>query len=137
MGAPVTLQVADSAPVVFTTSSAGRGQGAILLEDYSLNGPANAVARGRAAMVFMTVGGENCTDGMLAAGIAQHPMLVTATIGGRAATAIYAGPSPGLIRGLTQVNVIVPADAPTGPAVPIVATFVNRSTPSGVTSAVK
>jgi len=87
--------------------------------------------------VFMTVGGENGTDGALAAGIAQHPLPVTATIGGRPASVIYAGPSPGLIWGLTQVNVIIPADAPTGPAVPIVITFGNRPTQAGVTIAVK
>jgi uncharacterized protein (TIGR03437 family) len=137
VGAPVTLQVADAAPGVFTAAATGSGQGAILLEDYSVNGPANAVPRGRAAMVFMTVGGENGTDGMLAAGIAQHPMPVTATIGGKPAQVIYAGPSPGLIWGLTQVNVIVPADAPTGTAVPIEIAFGGRSTQSGVTIAVK
>jgi len=134
---PVTLQVADSAPGIFTASSNGSGQGAILLENYSVNGPANAVPRGRAAMVFMTVGGENGTDGLLATGIAQHPMTVSATVGGEDAPVIYAGPSPGLIWGLTQVNVIVPPTAPVGSAVPIVITFGNRSTQAGVTIAVK
>lgn len=135
--APVTLQVVDSAPGIFTASSNGSGQGAILLENYSVNGPGNAVPRGRAAMVYMTVGGESGVDGLLATGISQHPMTVTATVGGVDAPVIYAGPSPGLIWGLTQVNVIGPDKAPVGPAVPIVITFGNRSTQAGVTIAVK
>ncbi len=134
---PVTLQVAATAPGVFTIPPGGAGQGAILLEDYSVNAPSNPVARGRAAMVFTTVGGESGTDGMLAAGVSQHPMPVTATIGGKDAQVIYAGPSPGLIWGLTQVNVIVPDAAPTGSAVPIVISVGGQPTQSGVTLAVK
>ncbi|MBS1854551.1 MAG: SBBP repeat-containing protein [Acidobacteria bacterium] len=135
--APVALQVVAAVPGVFTVPPGGTGQGAILLEDYSVNSPGNPVARGRAAMVFTTVGGESGQDGVLAAGISQHPLAVTATIGGKDATVIYAGPSPGLIWGLTQVNVIVPDSAPSGSAVPIVITVGGSSTQSGVTIAVK
>lgn len=135
--APVTLDVVQASPGIFTAAANGSGQGAILLEDYSVNSAQNAVPRGRAAMVFMTVGGETGTDGLLAPGIAQHPLPVTATIGGQDAQVIYAGPSPGLIWGLTQVNVIVPDSAPTGAAVPITITIGGRSTQSGVTIAVK
>ena len=135
--APVTLPVVDSAPGIFTAANSGSGQGAILLENFSVNGPGNPVARGRAAMVFMTVGGENGTDGMMAGGIAQHPLPVRATVGGVDAPVLYAGPSPGLIWGLTQVNVLVPDNAPTGSAVPVVITFGSRSTQAGVTMAVR
>jgi uncharacterized protein (TIGR03437 family) len=135
--AVVNLPVVDSAPGIFTTANSGSGQGAILLENYSVNGPGNPVARGRAAMVFMTVGGENGVDGVLAGGISQHPLPVSATIGGRDAPVLYAGPSPGLIWGLTQVNLLVPDNAPTGGAVPVVITFGTRQTQTGVTMAVK
>ena len=135
--APVTLSVVDSAPGIFTAANSGSGQGAILLENFTVNGPGNPVARGRAAMVFMTVGGENGTDGLMAGGIAQHPMPVRATVGGVDAPVLYAGPSPGLIWGLTQVNVLVPESAPTGAAVPVVITFGTRSTQAGVTMAVR
>jgi uncharacterized protein (TIGR03437 family) len=135
--APVTLQVAQTSPGIFTASATGSGQGAILLEDYSVNTAQNPVSRGRAAMVFTTLGGENGVDGLLAAGVAQHPLPVTATIGGKDAQVIYAGPSPGLIWGLTQVNVIVPDAAPTGSAIPIVIAVGGRSTQSGVTIAIK
>jgi uncharacterized protein (TIGR03437 family) len=129
--------VADAAPGIFTLAQSGSGQGAILNQDYSVNGPNNRIARGQVLMVFLTVGGENGKDGELAQGIQQHPMNPTARVGGMDAQVIYAGPSPGLIWGLTQVNVIVPADAPSGAAVPIVITFGNRSTQAGVTIAVK
>lgn len=134
---PVTLQVVDSAPGIFTAANSGSGQGAILLENYSVNGPGNPVARGRAAMVFMTVGGENGSDGVLAGGIVQHPLPVRATVGGVDAPVLYAGPSPGLIWGLTQVNLLIPDTAPTGAAVPVVITFGSRSTQAGVTIAVR
>jgi uncharacterized protein (TIGR03437 family) len=134
---PVVLDVADSAPGIFTAANTGSGQGAILLENFTVNSAANPVPKGRAAMVFLTVGGEAGVDGMLAPGIAQHPAPVTATIGGQPAQVLYAGPSPGLVWGLTQVNVIVPDTAPAGGAVPLVITFGGRSTQSGVTMAVR
>ena len=137
VGAPVTLQLADATPGIFTAGSTGSGAGAILLENYSVNSAANAVPPGRVAMVFLTACGENGIDGMLAAWIAQHSMPVTAAIGGKPATVICAGPSPGPIWGLTQVNVIVADDAPTGATVPLTITFVNRSTQAGVTTAIK
>jgi len=129
--------VAGTSPGIFTAAATGSGQGAILLEDYSVNTAQNAVPRGRAAMIFATLGGENGVDGLLSPGIAQHPLTVTATIGGKDAQVIYAGPSPGLIWGLTQVNVIVPESAATGPNVPVTITVGGRSTQGGVTMAVK
>jgi uncharacterized protein (TIGR03437 family) len=41
------------------------------------------------------------------------------SIGGVPANIQYAGPAPGQIAGLLQVNAVVPDTAPTGPTVPI------------------
>jgi len=62
---------------------------------------------------------------------------VTARVGGMDAQVIYAGPSPGLIWGLTQVNVVVPTSVAAGAAVAITVTFGNRTTQADVTIAVK
>ena len=136
--APVTLTVADAAPGIFTIAQNGSGQGAILnWPDYTVNGPNSRIAPGGLLMVFLTVGGENGKDGEPAQGIQQHPMIVTARVGGVDAQVTYAGPSPGLIWGLTQVNVIVPTSVAAGAAVPITVTFGNRTTQADVTIAVK
>jgi uncharacterized protein (TIGR03437 family) len=136
--APVTLTVTDAAPGIFTLAQNGSGQGAILnWPDYAVNGPNSRIAPGQVLMVYLTVGGENGKDGELAQGIQQHPMSVTARVAGMDAQVIYAGPSPGLIWGLTQVNVVVPTSVAAGAAVPITVTFGNRTTQANVTIAVR
>ena len=123
--APITLSVADAAPGIFTIDSSG--QGAILNEDGSVNGPATPAPKGRVVVLFGT--GEGATtpfgaDGrIIPADIAQlkRPVLpVTVTIGGVPAEVQYAGSAPGMVSGMLQVNVVVPDDAPSGTGVPVV-----------------
>jgi uncharacterized protein (TIGR03437 family) len=45
---------------------------------------------------------------------------VSSDIGGVTASIQYAGPAPGEVAGVIQVSAVVPDNAPTGPAVPIV-----------------
>ena len=45
---------------------------------------------------------------------------VTATIGGVAADVQYAGSAPGIVSGVMQVNLLIPANAPVGGNIPIV-----------------
>ena len=45
---------------------------------------------------------------------------MTATIGGVAADVQYAGSAPGIVSGVMQVNLLIPANAPVGNNVPIV-----------------
>jgi uncharacterized protein (TIGR03437 family) len=47
---------------------------------------------------------------------------VTATIGGKAATVLFAGAAPGFVTGLVQLNIQVPTGV-TGSALPIVVTI--------------
>ena len=54
---------------------------------------------------------------------------VTATIGGVAATVQYAGTASGLVAGVTQVNVQVPAGVKAGNSVPVVLTGAGASSP--------
>ena len=60
---------------------------------------------------------------------------VTATVAGLPATIQYAGSAPGGIYGFTQVNIAIPANAPSG-AQPVVISFGSYSTQPGVTVAV-
>ena len=47
---------------------------------------------------------------------------MSAAIGGVDALVTFAGPAPGAVNGLVQVNARVPADAAAGPAIPLVLT---------------
>src|SRR5262249_48951340 len=56
----VSVQAAD--PGIFTLSSQGTGQGAILNQDFSVNGPGNGAAAGDIISIYMTgLGAPNST----------------------------------------------------------------------------
>jgi uncharacterized protein (TIGR03437 family) len=63
--------------------------------------------------------------------------LPSVTIGGVAATVQYAGPVPGGLLGLLQVNAVVPAGTTTGNSVPVSITIGSGVTQAGATIAVK
>jgi uncharacterized protein (TIGR03437 family) len=62
-------------------------------------------------------------------------VLPTATIGGQPAVVLFSGLAPGFV-GLYQVNVTVPANAPSGSAVPLVLT-INGVASNTVTIAIQ
>jgi uncharacterized protein (TIGR03437 family) len=66
---------------------------------------------------------------------------VSVRIGGVDARVLYAGTAPGEIVGVVQINAVVPAQAPTGSAVPVDFTIAGPNgtkftSPAGVTLAV-
>ena len=66
----------------------------------------------------------------------KKPLLpVTVTIGGvDVGVPLYAGSAPGLVSGVMQVNVTIPANAPTG-TVPVVVTVGTAKSQSGTSAA--
>jgi uncharacterized protein (TIGR03437 family) len=62
---------------------------------------------------------------------------VTATIGGQNATVLYQGAAPGLVAGVSQINVQVPSGVTPGPAVPVTITVGGAPSLNTVTMAVK
>lgn len=143
----VTVPVYPTYPSLFTQSASGVGPGAILNftspVGYSLNTAGNAAARGGTVVLFGTGEGQTtpaCADGALTSLTGPFPVPVapvTVEVGGKAATVAYAGGAPGLVRGLFQVNVVLAADTPVGPAVPVVVKIGARGSQAGVTMAVK
>jgi uncharacterized protein (TIGR03437 family) len=141
--AALNYNVTAAVPGIYTLNQTGSGQGAILNQDLSGNNATHAAAKGSVVAVYMT--GEGITTpasvtGQLApsngTGL-NHPVLpVTATVNGVAATVQYAGSAPGLVYGVMQVNVQLPANAPTG-NVPIVITVGTTNSQAGVTVAVQ
>jgi uncharacterized protein (TIGR03437 family) len=136
--AAATVQVADSAPGVFTIGDSG--QAVALNQDGSFNSPENPADRGSIIVLYAT--GEGTTDPVSVEGVAAAapaPSLtlpVTVRIGGYPAEIQYAGPAPGLI-GLMQINARIPGGyAPRG-VLPVTIEVGTAVTQAGVTIAVK
>jgi uncharacterized protein (TIGR03437 family) len=63
--------------------------------------------------------------------------LPVVTIGGAAATVQYAGPLPGGMLGVLQINAVVPAGVTVGSAVPVAVTIGSAVSQPGVTLVIK
>ena len=141
---PVKLPVTAAAPGIFTLTGTGAGQAAVLNQDYTVNSAKNPAARGSVISVFLTGTGELSPaigDGSLGPTTPPFPeplAAISATIGGVAATVKFAGQAPGLIAGVTQVNLEVPEGSPTGvAAITIYAAGYASQLQQAVTIAVK
>jgi uncharacterized protein (TIGR03437 family) len=108
-------------PAFFTASASGRGYAAALNQDGSVNSPQNPAAKGSVVVLYGTGDGVVSpapVDGRLTTGqVLPRPMLpVRARVGGVPAPVHYAGAAPGLVAGVTQWNIQIPEDTPSGPA---------------------
>lgn len=73
-------------------------------------------------------------DGAVDAGnLAQPVLLVQAQIGHQVADVLYAGGAPGIVEGVIQVNLRIPAASQTGTAVPLVLRVGNSFSQFGIT----
>ncbi len=119
----VTLPVLAAKPGIFCP--AGSTRAIVVHLDGSSNSESNAAAKGAVIQLYAT--GSGVVDPPVATGRAASSTTlsrasnVTLTIGGAPAEVQFDGPAPGF-TGLTQINAIVPAGAPSGPTVPIVFT---------------
>lgn len=141
---PVT--VTDTVPSLFTVGSAGVGQAAAFNVDQTtgaltLNADVTPVVKGGIISLYGTGAGVTNpagTDGSILVSPAPPPVAaVSATIGGQDATVLYAGGAPGLVDGMMQINLQVPAGAPSGKAIPLQVTIGAASSPVGVTISIK
>jgi uncharacterized protein (TIGR03437 family) len=132
------LQVVGSMPGIFSYDSSGSGEGSILNQDYSVNSAANPAARGSVIQIYATGGGA--MPGAVEGTLAQPPYVqlpATARVGGITAEVEYAGEAPGIIVGVLQINVVVPAGVTPGSAVALDVTIGGVTSKAGVTVAVK
>ncbi len=131
---------------IFTVNNSGSGAGSMLNQDYTVNTSSNPAAPGSVVQIFGTGGGVlggTTTLGptVTAGGVAGDtlswiPLPYSATVNGETATVTYAGSAPGLVYGVDQFNVEIPADAPAG-AQKIVLTVGGTTSQSDVTVFVK
>ena len=118
--ATTSASVVASAPEIF---SLGNGQGAILNQDGSVNGPSNPAARGSVVSIYATGEGQTNPPGVNGAianeslaGLPRPVAPFSITIGGQTAQYTYAGTAPQSFAGFFQVNAVIPSNISTGNA---------------------
>jgi uncharacterized protein (TIGR03437 family) len=141
------LTSATTAPGLFTQNASGSGPGAILNQNFSLNGPGNPAAKGSIVMVYMTGEGQTSPQGVTGAitipnlpppQVTPAPLLqVSVLINGQPALWTYAGEAPGLAAGLMQLNVQIPPTAQSGVPNSITVSIGPNMSQTGVTVSVQ
>lgn len=138
------VQVAATAPGIFTANGTGMGQGAILNQDGQLNGPNAPEPRGGIVVLFVTGEGQTSPPGVSGeiTTLSQTPPLtpiptaaVSVLINGQKAPVAFYGEAPGLISGVMQVNVQIPTTVSPG-NVPIQVFVGGKGSQNGVTVSV-
>lgn len=139
--AGVNVPLAASAPGLFTVDASGKGQAAALNQDGSLNGKTAAARGGGCGGVVWHRRGQTLpagVDGGLTGAETARPVLpVRVMIGGKEGLVLYAGGAPGLVAGIFQVNVRVPADVVAGDTVPVVLQVGENASANGVSLAIR
>jgi uncharacterized protein (TIGR03437 family) len=143
-------QASESFPVsvvpaqigIFSADASGTGQAVVLNQDGSVNSPANSAAPGSVITLWATGAGQLSPDGVDGAVVGAdnlpRPMLaVAAVVGGQTADVLYAGGAPGMVEGVIQVNVRIPAGSAGGAAVPIVLRVGDSTSQQGITLAIQ
>jgi uncharacterized protein (TIGR03437 family) len=145
------VDIVAAAPALFTLDGSGIGQAAALTFNMqtsllSLNGPTSPLHVGDVAVLYLTGEGDYYTavsprNGyVIPANLNPLPQLnplPVVTIGGTAATVQYAGPLPGGMLGVMQINAVVPAGITVGAAVPVTVTVAGAVSQPGVTLTLK
>ncbi|MBI2815776.1 MAG: IPT/TIG domain-containing protein [Acidobacteria bacterium] len=122
-GSTVLLSVAAQSPGVFSTASDGKGAGAVLNQDGTLNSISNPEHIGSTLQIYATgLGGSDVPTGSaaLSSPLSLLPPPVV-TIDGVSAPVTFTGRAPGFV-GLDQINVTIPAGVSTGRPVALVLT---------------
>lgn len=143
-----TIPVVPDIPGIFTLNGSGSGNALALNQDYSINSMTNPAQPGSVVMLYVT--GEGATNPAAADGkltplppspplAPLHPASVY--LSGQAAPVLWAAEEPGVVAGVMQINVQIPANliqAPSpGPvAVPVIVVVGQSFTSSNVTIAV-
>ncbi len=115
----IELPIRNQSPAFFEyTEGSGQRSAAALDVNFLVLGGTNPARRGAAVQFYLN--GLGAVDNRPASGEVSpsQPLATTrvqpvVTVGGRPALVIFSGLAPGNV-GLYQVNVVVPADAPTG-----------------------
>src|ERR1700733_11623198 len=114
MSNPVVLQVAPTAPGVFSITGSGHGAGAVLnASDGTVNSAANPAALGDWVSIYATGAGITTpasVDGFVSSAPLPLPAAqVSVTMGGLPCQLNFIGSAPSLVSGVLQINAQVPS----------------------------
>jgi uncharacterized protein (TIGR03437 family) len=138
---PFSIEAAAASPAIFTADGSGIGQAAALNQDQSYNSAANPATKGSTVVLFVTGEGQTSPPGVTGkvtsmSGQTPQPLPpVAVLIGGQPASITFFGEAPGVISGVMQLHVQIPADVPPG-NLPISVIVGGQSSPNGVTVSV-
>ncbi len=124
--------VAVAAPGIFTVNSTGSGPASATDLNGALIGTSHPAAPGSYVVIYFTGGGVTVPPGVT--GSVSPSTLewlyqnVSATVGNVSAMVQFDGAAPFLVSGVNQINLLLPANTPTGDAVPVVLTVGGQST---------
>ena len=111
---PLTVNAVTASPGIFTLNGSGSGQGAIVNQDGTLNGPDNPAPAGSTVSIFVTGLGAMTpvpADGAIPVVPTSKPVLPIQvglySVAGQQPIE-YVGDAPGQIEGLQQINIQVP-----------------------------
>ncbi len=113
-----SVPVALASPALFTVNAGGLGQAVAVNQDGSINSPSSPAHQGSVVTLYLTGEGQTSPggiDGKPAPVTHPRPAPIpllggTAYLSGQPATVTYAGGAPGLVAGLMQLNVRIPAN---------------------------
>ncbi len=121
---PFLLPVKKASPGLFTLDASGKGQGAILNQNLTVNSFSNPALPGSIVVLYATGLGELKggveTGAVVGSELPRVNQPVKVLIGGVIAELLYAGGSPGLVNSVTQLNVRLPFSARSGTKVPVI-----------------
>jgi uncharacterized protein (TIGR03437 family) len=110
--------VRDAAPGILVQGASRTGQAAALNQDNLPNDPRRPASQGSIVSLYtLGVPAPAGPDGQVASAATPLAVLPEVVVGNRVAKVLYAGPSPGLVAAVTQINFVVPEV--TGDAVPV------------------
>jgi uncharacterized protein (TIGR03437 family) len=138
----LAMPVTAAVPGIFTLNASGSGQAVVLNQDQvTFNSAQNPAAKNSVITVIATGGGavdQTVIDGSVTGlPLPKLKQSVTATVGGVDAAVEYSGPAPSLVAGVLQVNIRIPAGAPSGSSVPVVITVGGVASQKSPTIAVQ
>ena len=141
--APVSLQVVQANPALFTSNEAGTGPAAVYNQDSTPNSASNPAAVASVITLFGTGEGQLNPPGVTGSIVptaGPYPSIagnLAITIGGvTAATPTYKGSIPGFVEGIFQIDVAVPSGVPSG-SQPLVVSVDGVPSPANVSVYIK